>query len=334
MPNVYPWDATFNTTPTFADLVSDGDNDIERTRSTVQSVLQVEHDCGTVDAQHLDTGRHKTGSARAYFQAAAPADLLEHYDSGGGGAWLPVTTQNDRAGSSDLDNGRLWVDWDDCQPYVREQEQTAAAWTPLNANEGTPNPTWISLWPRTWTETDAATTAAQRNVAGAETREEVAGGLVGPTPGGIANVLGVTVVIPNDGRSYQVAISAHCRYVSTNNTAGGFCLVEEDLSGGGPTDVDWSYVQGPHANATAGEATLHYVDEAPTNGETYYYYVEFTAMSALQANFSVNPTDNTGGFANITAANWAGATAWSRIHATVMPYTDDPAVAANYTIDS
>jgi hypothetical protein len=158
--------------------------------------------------------------------------------------------------------------------------------------------------------------------------------LVNPPAWGANNVLGISVVCPDDGRDYQFVIDASCSYLAGSGEAGGFILVEEDGAGGGPTDRDWQYCSGTGVHRNASNVHLHYVRESPTNGETYYFYVEFVSTTIAAADFHVNPTDNVSNFPNITAANWAGATSWSRIHLTVMPHTGDPTVAANYTVDS
>lgn len=58
-----------------------------------------------------DDGRHRLGSARAFFQTTAPT----------------VLTVVDQLGSNTLDDGRLWVDSDD-ENILRVRDQGAAAW--------------------------------------------------------------------------------------------------------------------------------------------------------------------------------------------------------------
>jgi len=318
------WDNAWNTSPVSADLVSAGDEQILNLKNSVLARGEVEHDYHALNNNFTDSGRHKTGSARSFFIDEAvtghPTSLMLPSNAG---AWPPALGDTDRNGVATLDNGRLWVDWDDCQPYVCEFEQTGGAWTDLNTNHGPSAAAWVSLWQRTWSETDVATDNFQ-TIGANNTREPVDGNLATAPAWAPATALGIEVTIPDDGRAYQIILEANCRYVVGNGTVGGFWLVEEDASGGGPADRDFTFVYGP--STCADEATLRYVDEAPTNGETYYYYVEVATTDNAVARFNVNPTD-ANGFPNV-GGDFAGLTSWSRIHATISPYTDDPAAGA------
>jgi hypothetical protein len=332
---IVTWSNTFNTTPVFSDLVSDGDNRILDNRQTIRASFMVEHDIGdaTVDADYLDTGRHKTGSARSYFQSAAPSDLLKHTNAG---AWPPVSPGNDeddKLASSDLDNGRLWVDWDDCQPYVREEEQTAAAWTDINANHGTPNPTWISLWPRFDFDTSVANNTSQ-NAAVINTREPIDGAEnFGAAP--MNAVMGAEIVVPNDGRDYVIEVEAFISYAIDANVAGadtwmGFWLVE-DPNGAGNQDRDVRLVgASSHDQGLSDGVTLTYISGAAvTNGGTYDYWVDFAATSIAVAAAHVNPHDAQAPTPNLIGA-FNGISSLSRIKAKLVPYYD----VTSYTVDS
>lgn len=272
------WSLAFEATPAGTDQVSEGDDRIRDLKDTIREELRTEHDCGdsTADANYTDTGRHKTGSARAFFDlgsAAAPSTLMDHSNAG---AWPPTTSDNDKLASTDLDNGRLWVDWDDCQPFVREQEITGAAWTDINTNHGdgaggAPAPAaanWLSLWPRNTAYMGTATDDLQTTAA--NTRTPITG-------------CTVTVVTPNDGRVYQIVTEVTIPYACTNQEEMAFWLVD-DIDG----DLDQGLIQAPNAanSSMLGSITLRHVKTPAVAGTTYVYTVDFACSAATS---HVNP---------------------------------------------
>jgi hypothetical protein len=304
------------------DLVSDGDNRIEETRSTVRDELKVEHDCGdnTVDANYGGTGRHKHGSGRCFWTAAAPAALVAD-----NGTWPPGANETDRLGSNALDNGRLWVDVDDCQPYVREEEEyDGVNFTDLNTNHSIGGAAgWVPLWPRSWSATDEATDNSQ-DVAVVNTREPITGGLVNPPGWPASNVLGVAVTVPNDGRDYEVVVQAVCTYhIDNASVLAGFWLVQ-DITGGAITDLDFKFVHvdASGGHGSSGAVTLQYTSAAAvTNNDVMNFYVEFAASDGTAANFHTNPSDAVNAFPN-ALLDMNTLTSWSNIVATIRPFYD------------
>ena len=220
------WDNAFDTTPIGTDLVADGDNRINDTRQTVRDLLETEHDAHQIIADYTDTGRHKTGSARVFFEkgtTAAPDSLVRHSNAG---LWPPTVDQLDKQGSGDLDNGRLWVDWDTGYMWFYEMEDTLAAgsdgagnWTDINTNYGVPGDAWVSVYPRTWTVTDVANDDNQQ--AGApDNREDVT------SAGGPGGVLGVSITVPDDGKDYEIVVEAVCTYYVAGGESLAFWLIK------------------------------------------------------------------------------------------------------------
>lgn len=97
------WDATFLTLPAGGNLLSDGDNKIRDLKTGITERVENEHTTyndGTGGNYLLDWN-HKPGSAKGYFQNAAPTNR----------------PNNTTALTAD-DNGRLWFDDDnDDLPY-------------------------------------------------------------------------------------------------------------------------------------------------------------------------------------------------------------------------
>lgn len=91
------WNPAFEITPAGGDPISQGDDRIRDLKDNIRERLETEIEFGTQIGP--DTGRMREGSARAYFQAAAPAAI----------------PQPDIAGASALgatDEGRVWRDSD------------------------------------------------------------------------------------------------------------------------------------------------------------------------------------------------------------------------------
>ena len=296
---IRPWDATFNGEPVGGDQLSTGDDDILDHRNTVRAELKVEHDCGTatVDGNYLDTGRHKTGSARAFFRATAPTQLLAHSNIG---AWPPVIAETDKLGFSTLDNGRLWIDFDDCQLYFREQETTGGVFSDLNVNHAGNATAWISLWPRTVGYMGTATDNNQTTVV--DTRTPITGATV-------------TVITPDDGRVYQIVSTATVHYAVPSGEEVAFWL-EDDQDG----DLDYALVQ--HAgggSGSLGSATLQHIKTPAVAGTTYVYTVDF-ACSAVTAH--VNPDVTSAvytGNGGSVRVDFARHPTWCRITAELRP---------------
>jgi hypothetical protein len=110
------WDITpnFEGEPAAGDPVSEGDDRIRELKLEIRQRAETEHCWGDMDTDGCvgfgagaDSGRHREGSARVFFETAIPVNLGDHtgtvddYDSAGGGAETNA-----------LDEGRLWVDED------------------------------------------------------------------------------------------------------------------------------------------------------------------------------------------------------------------------------
>ena len=273
------WSNTFNSVPTGTDLISEGDNRILDLKNTVRGELRIEHDVGdaTVDNDYLDTGRHSSGSARVFFTPAAtvPTDLLKPTTVG---IWPPTIPELDRLGSSDLDNGRLWVDFDDVQPYVREEQLTPVInWTDLNTNHGVPGAAWLSLWPRQWTTMSSGSVPNEGPGGGDNVRDTISG------------ISAQSIVVPDDGRAYEVHVKAVIKYTHVGNNKSGAFWLEETSPGADDRDVAFYTTDGMSAGAdVGGTITLEYIDETVTNGDTYTFDVDMASTDA--ANLVVNPT--------------------------------------------
>lgn len=68
------WDASFEATPANTDPVSQGDDRIRDLKENVRERLESEHYFGTL-ASAGDTGRHREGSAVAFYAAADPVSM-------------------------------------------------------------------------------------------------------------------------------------------------------------------------------------------------------------------------------------------------------------------
>lgn len=121
------WDAaTFEQSPPGTESVALGDDRIRELKREIRYRKEVEHDFGT-DHGPSDNGRHRLGSARVFFQSAAPTALdFADYDSTLGGSGSGVTT---------LDDGRLWVDSNTFTMHVRDESNLsglgASTWYPI-----------------------------------------------------------------------------------------------------------------------------------------------------------------------------------------------------------
>lgn len=281
------WDTTFDQRPINTDLVSDGDDDIQDGREEVRRRLTPEHDFGTasIATGYNDTGLHAPGSAVVYFQAAAPDRILApngtdnnpgvHVTAHTSGIKLfsAIAIGGGAAGTGA--NGRLWVDADDDQLYVRDETGVSASTAP----QGGAAPAWRSLWPRSFSQIATATTAAQE-VAAADTWET----LTGAVTAGLA--------VPDDGRPYEllihaaVPLSSQVPNTGTVTNTGGAQLVEND--GVGDTVVSQDKHGVSRFSGSTGlraSNTLHLIwaNSSPTPGSTYTYTVQIISNQASPA---------------------------------------------------
>jgi hypothetical protein len=94
------WDTGYEADPDNLDLLSEGDDRIRELKTDVRQRADTEHDWGDgFVVGYDDSGRHTLGSAKPFYQAAAPATMPEL----------------DFQGSNALDLGRMWIDYD--APY-------------------------------------------------------------------------------------------------------------------------------------------------------------------------------------------------------------------------
>ncbi len=120
------WTTSFESEVDDGDLVSELDTFINDRMVAVRERGLVEHDWpgSSVSAGFGQTGRHNPGSARAFFQTAAPTALRRP----DGGAHPGDTNSN-----TALDDGRMWFDSDaGYKLYVRDQSG-GPAWEPAKA---------------------------------------------------------------------------------------------------------------------------------------------------------------------------------------------------------
>jgi len=280
---VQTWDAAFELTPADGDLVSQGDDRIRDLKDTLAAEMETEHDfsttCGACSGN--DTGRHHLGSARPFFQAAAPANPN-------------ALVEADKAGFRTLDDARLWVDTDDSQLYFWDDTPT----TDLATNElGAAG--WASVWPLQFTVEGEATNDDQRGAV-VRTREVITG-------------VTAAIDVPDDGRSYEIVVTGLCSYsIDGGNMIG--CWLVDDQDG----DVDYKLAYSSDAGTEAGELTLSYTSTAPTNGLTYTYTIEFACTVALSADCVVNPEEGLGN-TPVTADAFDAEEAMSKVTAQLRP---------------
>lgn len=273
------WNGAFEATPANGDLVSQGDDRIREFKVTASDALEVEHDIGPTGT---DTGRQIEGSARGYVQAAEPATL----------------PANDRLASNALDDGRIYIDEDDSQPFFRDQSIA----TDIANNYGAAAADWVSLWPRAWT------TVSSGGVA-----DEVPGAPTDDTRDTITGISAQSIIIPNDGRSYELRVKAVVKYQM--DTAGHAGLWLEETAPGA-TDRDVAFITVVGAQENAGTVVLEYLLTNPVNGTTYTFDVDMASSTA--ASFFVNPTSAViNGGAGGIPYNVTGAI--SRLFLTVQP---------------
>lgn len=287
------WTPAFEAEPADNDLVSAGAGEIRGLKVQIHREGQTEHDFGWAGA-FTDTGRHLEGSCRTHVDAAAPANYV-------------AAVMVDRTGSGALDDGRLWVDEDDAQPYFRDQSIA----TDLVTNEYGGVAAWASLWPLSFTETDTGTTVNQTNGAGDDTREAIDGTLGGTD-------LGVSLTFPDDGRSYEYIIRADIKYSFSNGNRMGFWISEDC---GAAADIESTLVGVSGATDIIGTASLVYVGvvgvDTPVLGDTCTYTVEWACLTA--ASCYVNPNQANVDFNHALGVAFAAATSESVITGEVRP---------------
>lgn len=87
------WDSgTFEASPANSDPVSQGDDKIRELKENIRERAEVEHLWGTISSGG-DNGRHREGSARAFYESSDPSAL--------------ANSSTDTSGSGALDEGRL-----------------------------------------------------------------------------------------------------------------------------------------------------------------------------------------------------------------------------------
>lgn len=131
------WDSTYESVPTNAEPISDGNEHIFNMKKEIQERLRAELCFGTVtglgegcgnasggtptDATYQDSGRSRRGSARVFFESNCAARGTLH--------------NADDDVSAALDDGRLCVDWDTNQLFVND----------ASTNQGTGAGGWEAL---------------------------------------------------------------------------------------------------------------------------------------------------------------------------------------------
>ena len=279
------WTAAFEATPQVGDLLSQGDDNIREFKTTTRTNMTVEHDTSNIGGLTA-TSRHHAGAARGFLQAAEPANLVED--------------DTDPLGvSDDLDNGRIWVDHDDMQPWYREEDLVGGVWSDLNINHGANAADWTSLWPRSWSVSDIATDNNQQGAV-IDTREVITG-------------ISIAVATPDDGRQYEIEVKGSCNYFIGNGEGIG-CWLVQDV---GPFDGDYKYAEITGATG-AGSLDLVYILTGPLNGTTYTFTLEYACTIALDDDCVVNPEEGVG---NVGAegGDFNALPFFSRLHATVRP---------------
>ncbi len=99
------WTAAYELDPTATDPVSQGDDHLRAVKTEVRDRAETEHQWGSgLGLVTTDTGRHLFGSARVFFQTAAPPVT--------GAVGDLCLTEADRDGNRFCDAGRLWLDQD------------------------------------------------------------------------------------------------------------------------------------------------------------------------------------------------------------------------------
>ena len=259
------WTAAFEATPADDTLVSLGDDRIRELKSTVREQLTTEHDTSNIGVL-TDTARHHEGAARAFVQAAEPATLV-HADADASNA---------------LDDGRIYIDEDDSQPFFRDE----SAATQISAIYGAAAADWISLWPRSFTLQYPSTVSDEIPGGGDDTRDTITG------------ISGVSVDIPDDGRAYELMVRAVVKYHL--DTAGNAAIWLEETAPAA-ADRDMAFITAVGSQEDTGTIVLEYLYTAPVNGTTYTFDVDMAASTA--ASFFANPTSAVinGGVAGVYA---------------------------------
>jgi hypothetical protein len=112
------WDlATFEASPANSDQVSQGDDKIRELKENIRDRAEVEHLWGTISSGG-DNGRSREGNARVFYDNSEPSALSN--------------SVTDTAGSSALDEGRLWRDADDGNLKIYNGSEWVEAVTTLS----------------------------------------------------------------------------------------------------------------------------------------------------------------------------------------------------------
>jgi hypothetical protein len=242
------WTTVWEGEPANTDQVSSGDDEIVELKVTIRENIVPEHDMGDA-AGYADSGRHNPGSARAYFQAAAPTFIQRPNNA----------TQNDKNGSNALDAGRLWVDSDaDNKLYAYD-----AAWEAVSAHPAI-------LFDR------AAYSGALVALLAAGVPGDLAA-LVGGS-GATANIAMVTV--PAEG-VYNVHVTAR---VTIENTGAAVREAQvdlmQDIAAAGYAVVDTVDFNLDDTLGNVATGNLEWYVEGATNGSAYSYKLQGESSGA------------------------------------------------------
>jgi len=137
-----PWNiGDYETKPADGDTVGQGDDHFRTMKEEIRERLEVEHHFGSAVAD--DTGLHRLGSGRCFFQATAPTDIEQddHENTGAAGESQLDQSNSQPSNNPDGDDeivgmGRCWIDSDDGNLYIYtnaaeiEDAGGAAGWLP------------------------------------------------------------------------------------------------------------------------------------------------------------------------------------------------------------
>jgi hypothetical protein len=132
------WDTgggSYEADPADGDAVGQGDDHFRAMKREVRDRLEVEHHFGTATGD--DTGLHRLGSGRCFYQSAAPTALEQaDHDNDGGGPGDTTLANQDYQSQEIKGLGRCWVDSDTQELYAYgtteiEDSGAASGWFPV-----------------------------------------------------------------------------------------------------------------------------------------------------------------------------------------------------------
>ena len=289
---VHTWNSTFEGDPEDSDAANELGLRVRNLKEAVRERFDVEHDHpgdGTGVARHkfeIDTNNANMNAITDQVNGmiAARSDLKAIFVRIGG-VFVPAmghlySSAATRAalGAANMHDGFLGVSSDAKDIFV--WDGTAGAW-----NRIAPGPQWSA---------DDTASGADLTLFANDTREALAG-------------LSEAITIPDDGRSYEVTVTAVVRYGALGNVRLGAVLVE-DIDGT-PSDVDTHLVR--LKDDDLGGVTLVYKNTSCTGGEVHTYTVE--ACADVKGNITLNPTATSNAFGNYTTGDFSGITSYSRM---------------------